>query len=308
MSDIRVTLLQSGKTLLNQFESSLQNVALKNFSGRVDVVFGARVTKVTDRLVYLQNGDEIPYGILVWAAGNATRDIVSHLIQKLPPSESGKPYRKLPVDPWLRVKGLDNIFAMGDCAIIEDGALPSTAQVAGQQGAYLGRKLGAVLSQSCHAMFYHHCVVLTNVSDFVPWPISSSMILQDSCQKRTPQLSLTITDPSFATPRTESSTHFDSYHWELWHIWAMTEHVCSDAPPMIQFPQLRCRRTFSDWKFTFFFFFFVTIIITDNFVFHFFSFRNLLRFSQSFRWKQRRPQTSKSQAVLHIYCGAACTR
>lgn len=140
VSEIRVTLLQSGKTLLNQFESSLQNVALKNFSGRVEVVFGARVTKVTDRLVYLQNGDEIPYGILVWAAGNTTRDIVAHLIEKLPSSDNGKPLRKLPVDPWLRVKGLPNVFAMGDCAVIEDGALPSTAQVAGQQGAFLGRE------------------------------------------------------------------------------------------------------------------------------------------------------------------------
>lgn len=148
VSEIRVTLLQSGKSLLNQFESSLQNVALKNFSGRVDVVFGARVTKVTDRLVYLQNGDEIPYGILVWAAGNATRDIVSHLIEKIPAPKDGKPYRKLPVDPWLRVKGLSNVFAMGDCALIEDGALPSTAQVAGQQGAYLGRKSNSLLIPS----------------------------------------------------------------------------------------------------------------------------------------------------------------
>lgn len=140
VSMIRVTLLQSGKTLLNQFESSLQEVALRSFRGRVEVQFGARVTRVTDTKVFLQSGDIIRYGLLVWAAGNSTRPIVSRLLQSIGAPERT---RKLPVDSWLRVQGARNIFALGDCAQMEEEPLPSTAQVAGQQGAFLGRMLFA---------------------------------------------------------------------------------------------------------------------------------------------------------------------
>ncbi|KAI0567280.1 Pyridine nucleotide-disulfide oxidoreductase [Gracilaria domingensis] len=144
VSCIRVTLLQSGKSLLTQFETSLQQLALNSFSGRVEVQFGARVTAVTDEEVVLQNGTRIRYGLLVWAAGNGTRPIVNSLMSKLDDDadlDDVPRRKKLPVDGWLRVIGLRNVFAMGDCAQIVDGALPSTAQVAGQQGAFLASKL-----------------------------------------------------------------------------------------------------------------------------------------------------------------------
>lgn len=142
VSQIEVTLLQSGKSLLTQFESSLQSMALSNFAGRVSVVFGARVIEVTDSEIVLQNGDRVSYGVLIWAAGNGTRPITGKIMEKLsgePADEAVAKRRKIPVDEWLRVSGVSGVFALGDCAKIEDGALPSTAQVAGQQGAYLGR-------------------------------------------------------------------------------------------------------------------------------------------------------------------------
>jgi NADH dehydrogenase FAD-containing subunit len=45
-------------------------------------------------------------------------------------------------DPFLKVKGEKNIYAIGDCATIEDYWLPQTAQVANQQGQYLAKALG----------------------------------------------------------------------------------------------------------------------------------------------------------------------
>lgn len=163
VSLIRVSLLQSGKTLLTQFEESLQNLALEDFRDRINVVFGARVTEVTEDEVILQNGDRIRYGILIWAAGNGTRPIVGRLVE----SATGEPRelaiskrRKVPVDAWLRAKGLDRVFALGDCAIMEGQPLPSTAQVAGQQGAFLGRKFCAfcVSARKCAGGF---SVILT---------------------------------------------------------------------------------------------------------------------------------------------------
>lgn len=143
MSLIRVTLLQSGKSILTQFETSLQNRALDNFRGRVRIRLRVRVSEVTKEEVVLQSGERIRYGILVWAAGNGTRPIVTRLLQKVEgtnPEENGTKRRKIPVDAWLRVKGAKRMFALGDCTVIEGGGLPATAQVAGQQGAFLGRK------------------------------------------------------------------------------------------------------------------------------------------------------------------------
>lgn len=136
VSNIRVTLLQSGKSLLNQFENSLQDLALQTFSGRVEVMLGARVSRITNTHVVLQNGDEIAYGLLVWAAGNATRPIVKQVLKLIGASDTS---RKLSVDSWMRVSGAKGIFALGDCAQMDIEPLPATAQVAGQQGAFLGR-------------------------------------------------------------------------------------------------------------------------------------------------------------------------
>jgi len=45
------------------------------------------------------------------------------------------------VDDFLRVKELDNIFALGDCAVMMSKPLTATAQVAQQQGKYLANVL-----------------------------------------------------------------------------------------------------------------------------------------------------------------------
>lgn len=141
---IQVTLLQSANSLLTQFEDAMQQLAIENYTDRVNVVFGARVVEVTEDDVLLKDGRRVGYGLLVWAAGNATRPIVGKLISRI---EGGsmedaiKRRGKLVVDPWLRVVGAKSLLALGDCALVEHDPLPSTAQVAGQQGAYVGRML-----------------------------------------------------------------------------------------------------------------------------------------------------------------------
>lgn len=135
---VSVVLLQSSDSLLTQFEDSLQTLAISNFKGRVEVVFNARVVEVTKDEVVLKDGRHFPHGLLVWAAGNGTRPLVGKLVSKVEdcsPEDAIGRRAKLVVDPWLRVQGMSNVMAFGDCSVIEgEGmALPSTAQVAGQQ-------------------------------------------------------------------------------------------------------------------------------------------------------------------------------
>ena len=57
--------------------------------------------------------------------------------------------KQLLVDGFLKVKGIEdgNVFALGDCAYIEDNPLACTAQVAERQGRYLAKQLAQELKQ-----------------------------------------------------------------------------------------------------------------------------------------------------------------
>jgi NADH:ubiquinone reductase (non-electrogenic) len=144
MQFVKVSLLQSAQTILMQFDADLAAKATANFKKiGVDVRTGVRVTEVTAEHIVLGSGEKINYGVCVWSAGNAPRQLTLDIAQAIPQQmdsagTTGK-VSKLAVDPFLRVIGAKDVIALGDCAKIVGGAgsLPATAQVAAQQGAYV---------------------------------------------------------------------------------------------------------------------------------------------------------------------------
>jgi NADH:ubiquinone reductase (non-electrogenic) len=78
--------------------------------------------------------EKIPYGLLVWATGNALRPLVKDLINQIPAQKDSR--RGLAVNEYLVVKGTENVWAVGDCAVAN---YAPTAQVAAQEGAFLAR-------------------------------------------------------------------------------------------------------------------------------------------------------------------------
>lgn len=78
--------------------------------------------------------EKIPYGLLVWATGNALRPVVKDLMSQIPAQKESR--RGLLVNEYLVVKGAENVWAVGDCAIAN---YAPTAQVASQEGAFLAR-------------------------------------------------------------------------------------------------------------------------------------------------------------------------
>ena len=155
----RVTLLQSGDAILTQFDSTLADAALAALRrDGVTVRLRARVARVAPGVATLKDGSDIAFGLCLWSAGNSPRGLVTDLRTALQPAGvpiggapddtqaeaiRGAARGKLLVDPWMRVLGASNVLALGDCATAATtaryAALPATAQVAGQQGAYAAR-------------------------------------------------------------------------------------------------------------------------------------------------------------------------
>lgn len=100
------------------------------------------VKNVTDKFIEAEvtNPDgskvleKIPYGLLVWATGNAVRSVVRDLMNQIPAQKNSR--RGLAVNEYLVVNGTENIWAVGDCAVTN---YAPTAQVASQEGAFLAR-------------------------------------------------------------------------------------------------------------------------------------------------------------------------
>jgi NADH:ubiquinone reductase (non-electrogenic) len=133
-SRARIVLLEALPKILGAFDQSLSDYTAKRFRrARIDVRTEARVVNVAEDRLALHDGTEIPFGLLVWATGNAPTAFVKGL--DLPKDGAGR----ILVGPDLKVKGEESIYALGDCSLIEGKPLPATAQVAEQQGRYLAK-------------------------------------------------------------------------------------------------------------------------------------------------------------------------
>jgi NADH:ubiquinone reductase (non-electrogenic) len=151
---VKIVLLSSSEDILPTFDKSLRKKAMDNFRAfNVDLRLKSRVVRVDEKSVTYTCKDsdnpnvEIsqPFGTCVWAAGVAPRAITTQLAERLGEPQISKVNKggRLVVDKWLRVGGSNRVLSMGDCALVEEGneskALPQTAQVAAQQGAYIAR-------------------------------------------------------------------------------------------------------------------------------------------------------------------------
>ncbi|TFK70011.1 FAD/NAD(P)-binding domain-containing protein [Pluteus cervinus] len=137
---VRLTLVEALPSVLPMFSKQLIDYTESTFKeSKIEILTKTMVKEIKDKSVVLQMPDksikEVPCGMVVWAAGNKPRKITQDLVAKLP--EAQKERRGVAVDELLQLKGTNgSIFAIGDCTAT---SYAPTAQVASQQGAYLGR-------------------------------------------------------------------------------------------------------------------------------------------------------------------------
>lgn len=134
----RIILVEALPRLLTPFPEKLAAFARRRLERLgVEIRFNAPVEDVDDESV-VAAGERIRAGLVVWTAG----------VQASPAGrwlgvETDKAGR-IKVDDDLGVPGLEDVYVIGDTALVlgKDGEpLPGLAQVAKQQGQYLGRAL-----------------------------------------------------------------------------------------------------------------------------------------------------------------------
>ncbi|MXQ12316.1 NAD(P)/FAD-dependent oxidoreductase [Microvirga makkahensis] len=134
----RILLIEAAPRILGPFPEDLSAYAVRALE-RLGVALhtGKPVEDVNERGVTI--GDEfIPASTIVWAAGDAASPAGQWL--HVGTDRAGR----IAVAPDLSVPGLDNVYVLGDLALTLGGdgkPLPGLAQVARQQGHYLGKAL-----------------------------------------------------------------------------------------------------------------------------------------------------------------------
>ncbi|KAI6784753.1 External alternative NADH-ubiquinone oxidoreductase-like protein [Emericellopsis cladophorae] len=155
----KVTLIEALPNVLPSFSKQLIDYTENTLrEEKIDIKTKTMVKKVTSETVEAEvvkpDGTKervvIPYGLLVWATGNAVRPIVKDLMSRIPAQKDSR--RGLAVNEYLVVQGTRDIWAIGDCAVA--GYAP-TAQVAAQEGNFLGSLFNNMAKTESHENRIH---------------------------------------------------------------------------------------------------------------------------------------------------------
>jgi NADH:ubiquinone reductase (non-electrogenic) len=159
VAEAKITLVEAMKEILGSFDEKLRRYATDLFRRqRINVLIESPVVKVGEKSLHLEDGSEIPFGLLLWSTGNGPTSFVQSV--DLPKDRRSR----VLIDGYFRVKGFENIYALGDCSVIEGAELPATSQVAQQQGKYLARTLTRkARGQSVEPFQYKHLGMLAYI-------------------------------------------------------------------------------------------------------------------------------------------------
>jgi NADH dehydrogenase len=137
----RWVLVDAAPAILPEIPTRLGEYAARELARRgVEIRTGTTLSAAEDGVAVLSDGERIPTRTLVWTAGVKANPVVAEL--GLPLDESGR----VRVDEMLRVEGLDDVWALGDCAAVPNRSTPGrtdppTSQHALRQARALVRNL-----------------------------------------------------------------------------------------------------------------------------------------------------------------------
>lgn len=138
-----IHLVQSGSSLLKGMSNEAAEKAKEQLErAGVKLWMNCRVKSYDGFKVLLDTGESLCTRTLIWAAG-----VTGNLIEGF--ADSSVKGNRLKVDPFNRVEGYNNIFAVGDIALMSSPESPDgyamMAQPAIQQGKWLGKNIGRLI-------------------------------------------------------------------------------------------------------------------------------------------------------------------
>lgn len=139
---VRIINLEGGPTILPDFDKQLIEYAMNSLEARgIEIITGARLKECQeDRVIYEKDGKEmdIPSLTTIWAAGVRANSIVEN-------SGFQTVHGKIAVQQDMRSPEYENVFVVGDCAMIMNPKsgrpYPPTAQIAIQQSKTVAKNI-----------------------------------------------------------------------------------------------------------------------------------------------------------------------
>src|SRR5215210_136203 len=139
----RIILVDRNEQVLKELDPALRRTARKKLADlEIQVISKVKAKEITANKVVLDDGREIETENAIWTAGAGASERIEDFDQ---PHEDRK---GLEVDAYMRVKGHDNVWGVGDCAanVEKDGdPVPPNAQAATQEGRAVARNVLAAI-------------------------------------------------------------------------------------------------------------------------------------------------------------------
>ena len=143
----RWMLVEAEERIMREIPESLAGFAARDLERRgIEIRTDTRIERVDERSVSLSTGERVPARILCWTAGVKPPGVVRELGLPLDRGD------RIQTEPTLRVKGHENVWAIGDAAAVPDPAKryrapsPPTAQHAIRQGRVAAENVAATLA------------------------------------------------------------------------------------------------------------------------------------------------------------------
>lgn len=151
IDNFRVVLVEMAENLLGPFDAPLRHYTHDELRKRgVDVRLKTAIERVEADRVVFADSTTLDVDVVIWAAGVGAHSVVKDL--GLPQGRGGR----ILVEPDLRVQGEQDIFALGDCALIEADPLPQLAQPALQMGTHAATNIAHLATGEPTEPFTYH--------------------------------------------------------------------------------------------------------------------------------------------------------
>lgn len=143
--NINMILVVSRDRILPEIKNELSKKALDFLEKEGIVVLkNTKADDADEEHVMLNNGGKLACATIIWTGGITMNQVILEL--KCEHDKNGR----IVVDEMLRMKNRENVFVLGDCALIKDNSTdsfyPSTAQHAIKEGELIGKNLASLFN------------------------------------------------------------------------------------------------------------------------------------------------------------------